>query len=62
MVVRKDRRAVNAAKVRKNDIADSEFCEERRTISENEKNNVFFVGSVTPDMIRQDTRRIEKIS
>jgi len=26
-VVRKDRRAVNAAKVRKNDNADSEFCE-----------------------------------
>ena len=42
-------RAVNAAKVRKNDIADSEFCEGRRKISVNERNNLFFVGSGIPD-------------
>ncbi len=43
----------------KNDIADSEFCEERRTISVDERNNVFFVGSVAPDKIRQDIRCIK---
>ena len=33
----------------KNDIADSEFCEGRRKISVNERNNLFFVGSGIPD-------------
>ncbi len=30
----------------KNDIADSEFCEERRMISENEKTTYFSLGAL----------------
>ncbi len=49
------RRVVNAVKISENDNADSEFCERRRKFSVNEGNNVFFVGSSTPDKLRQDT-------
>ena len=56
MVVHKNRRAVNAAKVRKNDIADSEFCEGAAKDFWKQKKQCIFRWEWIPDKIPHDTR------